>query len=161
MVDLILLQGTEHFFLIHRDIIGNVRKVIYEDKFSHDFDHKMVVLYMGKVQRISNPKIYNDTLCHELITCVGTSFIYDTLNNHCSHVDASLSRKIGNLVANLMEFYDFALEMDIDNIFWGIIDNIRDLSPFYWPDNLKQEAINEIDKVIEKYKKEMHFFIEK
>jgi hypothetical protein len=36
------------FFLTSQNVVGNIEKVKYEDRLGADFDHKEVVMYLGK-----------------------------------------------------------------------------------------------------------------
>lgn len=53
---------------------------------------------------------------------------------------------------NLLEYYQFIHdETSIVEIYWTLIDNISQLSPFYLPLELRLDAITEIDNVIAAY----------
>ena len=92
------------FFLIHKDLIGFVKRVRYEDRIGYDFDHKMVTLQLGGMSFKPIEKVYNSTLEHFLAEKLGTFEIYDTLNNHSVPINQDLSRQLG-AAGHLMQEY--------------------------------------------------------
>ena len=59
---------------------------------------------------------------------------------------------------NLVEFYDFILEHNFENIFWNLLENTGEncnASVFRLPRALREKAIQEIDRCVEKYKGEI------
>ena len=99
------------FFLVNRNLIGEVKKVRYEDRLGNDFDHKMVTLILGKGGGVKGQlRIFNSTLEHRLGKFLGEAYIYDALSNHLSVREEETTNRIG-LVLRLIEEY-----MDVERL---------------------------------------------
>jgi len=83
------------FFLISPDIMAEINKVVYEDRISSDFDHREVVVHMGRKAAKGKLSIYKSTIDHKYATIVGTLGIYEALSMHLSTPDIELNRGIG------------------------------------------------------------------
>ena len=115
------------FFLIHENILRFVNKVKYNEKLSHDFDHKMVSLYVGKTGKPSNTKIFNDTLNHNLAGYVGKIAIMDALLNHLSERNENWCTQVGRLMNKSKELLDLELLNLRNNINPILAERIQNL----------------------------------
>jgi exonuclease III len=95
------------FFLISRNIINIVGKVVYEDRLGKDFDHKMTTLNVGRGGGNQGKiNIYNSTLEHKVADKIGIIYIFDALNNHLEVRDEELSNTLGGAVRLLTEYME-------------------------------------------------------
>ena len=92
------------FFLIHRGLIDCVSKIKYEDKLSHDFDHRMVSLTLGKFGKKPILKIFDDTLTLDICKPLGIWSIIDALNSHAVVPNAELALLLGNMRIVMNEY---------------------------------------------------------
>jgi exonuclease III len=71
------------FFLISPDLLGLISKVKYKDRLSADFDHKEVVMTVGRAgKNINKIVIYDSTLTDLLSDNAGMLAVYDALCTH-------------------------------------------------------------------------------
>jgi exonuclease III len=85
------------FFLVDSSIMEYVKSVRYEDRLSADFDHKEVLLIIGKVPPVGKVTIYDSTLSDSLSESIGMLALYDTYANHLSERDGELDRNLTQL----------------------------------------------------------------
>ena len=99
------------FFLVSRDMIDVVKRVKYESKLGADFDHKMVILSLGKKSTSGGKMfIYNNTLEHKLCKILGTAYIYDSLSNHLAVRDEELIRVVSLVLRRVEEYLNIEKE---------------------------------------------------
>ena len=70
------------FFLISRELITLVKKVVYEDRLGRYFDHKEVTLSLGHQNKVRKEQIFKDTINDERAKFSRIVTFYDTLNEH-------------------------------------------------------------------------------
>ncbi len=83
------------FFLISPALMYEISKVVYEDRISSDFDHKEVVLTMGKKPAKGKITIYNSKIDNKYAEPMGLIGIYDALSTHLITPDGELNAIIG------------------------------------------------------------------
>ena len=115
------------FFLTNEQLIDKIQKVKYEDKLSHDFDHKKAVLYLGKTSKRNVTKVYNDSLTHLIAGQLGRCLIYDSLCNHLRDKNEQWSNIIGRILVQINDFYEIE-ELNYkaggNDVLWGRINMI-------------------------------------
>jgi hypothetical protein len=80
------------FFLVSPELLDLIGKVRYEDRLSADFDHKEVVLTMGRAgKNVNKIVIHNSTLADLLSDNVGLLAVYDALCTHFRIQDVELN----------------------------------------------------------------------
>ena len=94
------------FFLMHKDLIQNVEKVVYGDKISLDFDHKLVHLRIGKSKSVQKIRVFDSTLKDDIANCIGIIEVYDTMNNHLLAPDLGIARSIGQMKIALNDYFE-------------------------------------------------------
>jgi hypothetical protein len=72
-----------------------ISKVVYEDRISSEFDHKEVVLTMGKKPAKGKITIYNSTIDNKYAEPMGVIGIYDALLTHLITPEGELNVIIG------------------------------------------------------------------
>jgi hypothetical protein len=78
------------FFLISPELLGQVNKVMYGDRLGADFDHKEVIMEMGKKRKNNKIVVYDTVLKDSMSDVIGTMAIYDALCNHLVIRDGEL-----------------------------------------------------------------------
>jgi hypothetical protein len=85
------------FYLITPNVANNIEKVKYEDRLGADFDHKEVVMYLGKRIKGCKTMIFDSTLKDILSESVGTLSIYEVANAHLVIPDQMLTNSVSQL----------------------------------------------------------------
>jgi hypothetical protein len=85
------------FFLISPAILDNICKVKYEDRIGADFDHKEVVIYIGRGGNKGKITVYDSTLEDPVAETMGVYAIYDVINNHLEVRNEDLTRTLVQL----------------------------------------------------------------
>jgi len=126
------------FFLINRELINRVIKVKYTERSGFDFDHKCVVLNIGKKTQPGKITILRSTLDNELGKSLGKVIIVDTVNNHRVIKDNELSVNIGTIIRKIREILELEelklkgnntaeIWREIENLKWDVSRGIFDL----------------------------------
>jgi len=92
-------QTRLDFFLVSNDIIDQIKKIDYEGRIGRDFDHKPVVMTLGKINAKKTLGIQHTTLALEVSDIEGKIGIYDMLCSHLRENDAELQLCVGQLDA--------------------------------------------------------------
>jgi hypothetical protein len=90
-------KPRQDFFLIDNSLLEYVKSVRYEDRLSADFDHKEVLLTIGKAPPVGRVTIYDSTLSDPLSESIGVLALYDILGNHLTVRDDNLDRNVTQL----------------------------------------------------------------
>jgi exonuclease III len=85
------------FFLSSPNVIENISKVVYEDRLQADFDHKEVILHLGKKVRRCKINIFDRTLKDLLSDTVGVLAVYEILSAHLTTQDPTLNNNVKQL----------------------------------------------------------------
>lgn len=86
-----------------------------------------------------------DTFCDN-ISYIKNNFPYKKLESHSLYSIYS--------AFNLVEFYDFIVENNFNNVFWNVLNSSgynASANPALLPKKIKDRAVEEIDAVLEKY----------
>ena len=65
-----------------QNLITVVNDVQYEDRLGMDFDHKEVILTIGKSKKPGKMCIFDSTLNDELSNAIGKLGFFETYSNH-------------------------------------------------------------------------------
>jgi len=84
---------------VSNDIIDQIKKIDYEGRIGRDFDHKPVVMTLGKVNVKKTPGIQHTTLALDVADIEGKIGIYDMLGSHLRVNDEELQLCVGQLDA--------------------------------------------------------------
>jgi len=126
------------FFLISTNLMNIINKVYYEERISSDFDHKEVVMYIGKKFPRGKISIFNSTLDDPSADNLGKLSIYETLSIHLQNPDLALTGIIGSIDRKMVETREL-IELEnkfgtnerrmqrIENLSREIDDMFRDL----------------------------------
>jgi exonuclease III len=85
------------FYLVDNALLEYVKSVRYEDRLSADFDHKEVLLTIGKTPRAGKVTIYDNTLSDSLSESIGIMALFDSYANHAVDRDVELDRNVTQL----------------------------------------------------------------
>jgi exonuclease III len=85
------------FFLVDNVLLEYVKSVRYEDRLSADFDHKEVLLTIGKTPPVGKVTIYDNTLSDSLSESIGLLALFDSYANHVVDRDVEFDRNLTQL----------------------------------------------------------------
>jgi exonuclease III len=85
------------FFLSSPAFVENISKVVYEDRLGADFDHKEVVLHLGKKNKGCKINIYDGTLKDLLSDTIGVLAVYEILAAHLTIQDPNFTNNVKQL----------------------------------------------------------------
>jgi hypothetical protein len=85
------------FFLISPEYIDWVDKVRYEDRLGADFNHKEVIMKLGRNRSTGRRIIYDSTLEDEMATYVGIMAVYDSIEHNLVDKDEGLNNNLVQL----------------------------------------------------------------
>jgi hypothetical protein len=85
------------FFLISAPLLGIIDTVKYADRLSVEFDHKEVLMNIGRKPPVGRITIYDSTLNNKVSESIGIYAIYDTIANHLENRDNDLDRWLTQL----------------------------------------------------------------
>ena len=85
------------FFVVSKEILGITKSVKYEDRLGMDFDHKEVILTIGRSVQPGKITVFDDTLRDEVVNYVGPLAIYEMLSEHLQDRDERVVRDIAQL----------------------------------------------------------------
>ena len=70
------------FYFVSRNILGDIRNVMYEDRLGRDFDHREVKMVLGKGKGVRKEDIYKETIKSSEAEYVGILTFLDIVNEH-------------------------------------------------------------------------------
>ena len=85
------------FFLISATLLGIIDTVKYADRLSADFDHKEVLMNIGRKPPVGRITIYDSTLNDKVSESIGIYAIYEAIANHLENRDNELDRWLTQL----------------------------------------------------------------
>jgi hypothetical protein len=91
------------FFLVSKDVVNDVKHVIYEERLGADFDHKEVTLKIGKTRANGKMNVFDTTLDDSLAEYMGFLSVYEAIATHLEVRDDALDRNIGRLDMSIRE----------------------------------------------------------
>jgi len=118
-------QTRLDFFLVSTTIIDCISKVYYENRLGRDFDHKPVMLELGKSTTKYIPSIRHGTLDDITANIEGKIGIYELISAHLVEINIDLNRVIGRLEVLIREKRKIIWEGEGDRSLETVDDEIE------------------------------------
>ena len=87
------------FILLSVGLLDKVNVIKYEDRLGRDFDHKEVLLKIGRGEKVATNNIKESTLKSEGAKLIGLLSFYEMLNEHLRVPEPEIGLIVGRIEA--------------------------------------------------------------
>ena len=102
------------FMLISIGLLDKVHVIKYEDRLGRDFDHKEVLLKIGRGASVATNNIKESTVKSEGAKLIGLLSFYEILNAHLREPDPEIGLIVGRIEAAIKRKEDY-IDREIEN----------------------------------------------